>query len=246
MDLELTGKVALVCAASQGLGRAAATALAREGARVAICARGAEALERTAGEIAAATGGRVLAVPADLTRGEDITRLVERTVAELGALDVLVTNAGGPKSGTFDTITDADWRAAIDLTLLSAVRLCQAAVPHLRRRGGGRIIHITSVTVKEPVGGLLLSNALRAAVTGFAKTMATELAPEGILVNCIAPGYTRTDRVVALNAAAAQREGIAPAEVERRLIRASRSAGWPIRRKSAMSSRSSRRGERAT
>ena len=129
-----------------------------------------------------------------------------------------MTNAGGPTSGTFDTLTEADWRAAIELTLMSVVRLCVAVVPHMRRRGGGRIIHVTSITVKEPVAGLLLSNALRGAVTGFSKTLATELAPDGILVNCVAPGYTRTDRVVELNEATARREGVDAAQVEQRLI----------------------------
>jgi len=217
MDTGLKGKVAIVCAASQGLGRATAVALGREGARVAICARGEAALGAAADEIRAA-GGEVLAVTADLTRGEDIERLVARTVEAFGGVDVLVTNAGGPTSGTFDTLTEADWRAAIELTLMSVVRLCVAVVPHMRRRGGGRIIHVTSITVKEPVAGLLLSNALRGAVTGFSKTLATELAPDGILVNCVAPGYTRTDRVVELNEATARREGVDAAQVEQRLI----------------------------
>ncbi len=217
MDTGLKGKVALVCAASQGLGRASAMAMAREGARVAICARGEAALEEAAAAIRSG-GGDTLAVAADLTRGEDIVRVVDRTVAAFGGLDILVTNAGGPTSGTFDTLTEADWRAAIDLTLMSVVRLCMAVVPHMRRRGGGRIIHVTSITVKEPVAGLMLSNALRAAVTGFSKTLATELAPDGILVNCVAPGYTRTDRVIEVNAATARREGVEPAEVERRLV----------------------------
>ncbi len=217
MDTGLKGKVAIVCAASQGLGRATAVALGGEGAGVAICARGEAALGAAADEIRAA-GGEVLAVTADLTRGEDIERLVARTVEALGGVDVLVTNAGGPTSGTFDTLTEADWRAAIELTLMSVVRLCVAVVPHMRRRGGGRIIHVTSITVKEPVAGLLLSNALRGAVTGFSKTLATELAPDGILVNCVAPGYTRTDRVVELNEATARREGVDAAQVEQRLI----------------------------
>lgn len=217
MDTGLNGKVALVCAASQGLGRATALALAREGACVAICARGEAALRSTADEIRAA-GGEVLAVTADLTRGEDIERLVARTVEAFGGIDVLVTNAGGPTSGTFDTLTEADWRAAIELTLMSVVRLCMAVVPHMRRRGGGRIVHVTSITVKEPVAGLMLSNALRGAVTGFSKTLATELAPDGILVNCVAPGYTRTDRVVELNEATARREGLDAAQVEQRIV----------------------------
>jgi 3-oxoacyl-[acyl-carrier protein] reductase len=217
MDLSLSGKVALVCAASRGLGKAAAHALAAEGARVALVARGQEALDRACSEIRSATGASVLPLRADLSVAEDIDRAVRDTAATFGGLDILVTNAGGPRSALFGALTEDDWRRAIDLTLMSVVRLCMRAVPFMRRRGGGRIINITSVSAKQPVDGLMLSNALRPAVVGFSKTLATELAAEGILVNCVSPGYTRTERVTEVVHAAAQREQLDPAVVERRL-----------------------------
>jgi 3-oxoacyl-[acyl-carrier protein] reductase len=211
--------VALVCAASKGLGRATARALARDGFRVAICSRGGKALANAAATIESA-GGEVVAIEADLRRAADIARLVETTVKTYGGLDVLVTNTGGPPSGPFVSISEAAWSDAIDSLLLSVVRLCRAAIPHMQARGGGRIINVTSISVKQPIEGLVLSNALRAAVTALAKTLSVELAPHGILVNCVAPGYTRTDRVVELSAQAALREGKTPSEIERRLVAA--------------------------
>lgn len=221
----LEGKIALVAAASKGLGRASAAALARDGARVAITARGSVELQATAESIRHDYGSDVLPIVSDVTRGDDISRAVDATVERFGGLDIVVTNAGGPRSATFDALTEDDWRAAFDLTLLSVVRLAMAAVPHLRRRGGGRIINITSVATKQPVPGLMLSNALRAAVVGFSKTLSNELAADRILVNCVAPGYTRTERVTGLAEAAARREGIDPEEVERRFV-----AQVPLRR----------------
>ena len=209
--------VALVCAASKGLGRASAEALARDGARVAICARGGPALREAAAAIEAA-GGDVLPIEADLRQAADITRVLETTVARFGGLDILVTNTGGPPSGPFMTLDERAWTEAIDSMLLSVVRLCRGAIPHLQARGGGRIINITSISVKQPIEGLVLSNSLRAAVTGLAKTLAVELAPHNILVNCVAPGYTRTDRVVELANAAAAREGITPGQAEQRIV----------------------------
>ncbi len=210
-------RVALVCAASRGLGRASAEALARDGLRVAICSRGGAALHATAAAIAAA-GGTVIAIEADLRKAADVTRAVEKTVESFGGLDVLVTNTGGPPSGPFVSIDEAAWTDAIDSLLLSVVRLCRAAIPHMQARGGGRIINVTSISVKQPIEGLVLSNALRAAVTALAKTLSVELAPHGILVNCVAPGYTRTDRVVDLAAQSAAREGKTPDEIERRIV----------------------------
>ena len=218
METGLKGKVALVCAASRGLGRAAAMALAAEGARISICARHMPTLETTAADIQAATGAEVLAVAADLTRRSDVVCLVDQTARHFGGLDILVTNAGGPKAGLFGALTESDWREAIDLLLMSTILLCQEAVPHMRRRGGGRIINITSISAKQPVAGLILSNALRPAVVGLSKTLANELARDGILVNCVAPGYTRTDRAVELAEAAARREGIPVEAVERRTV----------------------------
>ena len=210
-------KVALVCAASKGLGRASAEALARDGVRVAICSRGGPALVAAAAAIQAA-GGEALPIEADLRRAEDVTRAIETTVGTFGGLDILVTNSGGPPSGPFMALDEGAWTDAIDSMLLSVVRLCRGAIPHMQARGGGRIINVTSISVKQPIEGLVLSNSLRAAVTGLAKTLSLELAPDGILVNCVAPGYTRTDRVVELATATAAREGITAEQAERRII----------------------------
>ena len=210
-------RVALVCAASKGLGRASAEALARDGIRVAICSRGGPALQETAAAIRAA-GGEAIAIDADLRRAGDITRAIDATVQAFGGLDILVTNTGGPPSGPFMTLDEGAWLEAIDSLLLSVVRLCRGAIPHMQARGGGRIINITSISVKQPIAGLVLSNSLRAAVTALAKTLSVELAPHNILVNCVAPGYTRTDRVVELSNQAAAREGTTAEEIERRTV----------------------------
>jgi 3-oxoacyl-[acyl-carrier protein] reductase len=225
MDLELRDRCAIVCAASKGLGRATALALAREGARVAICARTAATLQEAAEEIRTTTGATVVPIVADVARAEDVERLVEASAGALGAIDILINNTGGPRSGPFVSFSDADWHEAIDSILLSVVRLSRAVVPHMRQRGGGRIINITSISAKQPVEGLVLSNALRAAVTGLSRTIANELAADNILVNCVAPGYTKTDRVVELAEAAAAREGVTPEAVRKRT-----EAGIPLKR----------------
>ena len=218
MDTGLNGKVALVCAASRGLGKATALALAAEGARVAMCARHMPTLEAAAAEVAAATGAEVFAIAADLARRSDVERLVEQTVQHFGGIDILVTNSGGPKPGMFSALTESDWRDGIDVLLMSVVHLCAAVLPHMKKRGGGRIINVTSISSKQPVAGLILSNVLRPAVVGLSKTLANELARDGILVNCVAPGYTRTDRVVELAEATARREGVPVETVERRTV----------------------------
>jgi 3-oxoacyl-[acyl-carrier protein] reductase len=195
MELGLAGKVALVGGASRGIGKAVALALAREGCRVAICARGREALEAAAAEIASATGSEVVPVVCDMSRYEDIRRFVAETVSRFGGLDIVVNNAGGPPLGTFDAHSDEVWQAALDQNFLSVARTVREALPHLRRRGGGRIINITSVTVKQPLEGLILSNAARLGVVGLAKTLSRELGPDQILVNNVCPGLTLTDRM---------------------------------------------------
>ncbi len=203
----LQDKVALVAASSKGLGRAIAYGLAKEGARVAICARGEEALAQTAAEIERATGSPVLAMVADLTKKQNIENLVARVVEEFGRLDILVTNAGGPPPGLFVDLIDEDWEEAFYLTLMSAVRLCREVIPHMRRQGGGRIITMTSISVKQPVENLMLSNSLRLAVIGLTKTLTSELAQDNILVNSVCPGWTRTERVEQLLQDRAQRQG---------------------------------------
>ena len=195
MDLGLRDKVAIVLASSKGLGRACAMALAAEGARVTIGARGAPALEKTAQEIQQATRSRVLAIPTDVTKAEDVEAIVTATVREFGRIDILVNNAGGPPAGKFESFGDAQWQAAFELNLLSTVRMVRLVLPHMRKAGSGRIITIVSTSVKQPIDGLLLSNAIRSGVVGLAKTLSVELAPDSITVNNVCPGRILTDRL---------------------------------------------------
>ena len=211
MDLGLNGKIALVAAASKGLGRAVAEELAAEGVSLVLCARGNDELQATCAAIAAAHGVPVLGIAADVAVAADVARVVQAAQARFGRIDVLVTNAGGPPAGTFDTLSSEMWQAATQLLLTSVVELTRAVLPGMKERGWGRILNITSISVKQPVANLMLSNSLRAAVTGMARTLATEVAPFGVTVNNILPGYTRTERVVNLAEAAAAREGISAA-----------------------------------
>lgn len=207
MDLGLTGRPALVAAASRGLGKASALALASEGARVAICARGPEELERTRAEIADATGTDVIAIPADMSREEDVRRFVREGALALGGCQILVTNAGGPRPGTFDDLAEEDFRAAFDLNFFSALWMVREALPLLRDAGYGRIVAIASSSVKQPIPGLMLSNAVRAGLAGWAKTLAEEVAGDGITVNAVLPDSILTDRVIALARSAAESSG---------------------------------------
>ena len=213
MNLGLEGKVALVCGASRGLGRAIAAELAAEVAALAICSRDAGRL----GQAAAELGPDVLAVAADLSVAGEPTRVVEATLERFGRLDVVVANTGGPPAGSHDTLTLEDWDAATALLLRSTVELTAAALPGMKERGWGRVLVVTSVAVKQPVDNLILSNSLRAAVTGYAKTLSREVAMQGITVNTILPGYTATERVTDLNRANAEREGVEPEEIQARL-----------------------------
>lgn len=217
MDLGLKGKVAIVAGASQGIGRAAAFGFAREGAKVAICARGEAQLNETAENIRRGTGGDVLAVVADMTKPADIQTLVAKTVEKFGRLDIVVTNAGGPPPGDFMKFTDDDWESAFRLNFLSAVRLTREAVPHMRKVGGGRVINISSYAVKEPIAGLVLSNGIRAGAIGLAKSLARELAKENILVNNVCPGRIDTDRAKKLNQARAERTNKSVEEVNKEM-----------------------------
>jgi 3-oxoacyl-[acyl-carrier protein] reductase len=212
MDLGLKDKVALVAAGSRGLGRAVAEELAAEGASLVLCARDARTLSETAAAIAEHNNARVLAVPADVTSTADIERVVESGNERFGRIDILVTNAGGPPAGRFEQLTQEQWEAAIRLTLFSAVQLTRLVLPGMKARRWGRILNITSIAVKQPVENLLLSNSVRAGLTGFARTLANEVAAEGITVNNILPGYTRTERLEELAEMMAEKQGISASE----------------------------------
>jgi 3-oxoacyl-[acyl-carrier protein] reductase len=215
MDLGITGKTALVCAASKGLGRATAHLLASEGARVVVCARSETTLQEAAKTIRKDTGSEVLAVQADVSVAEDIRRVVQEANGAYGGVDILVNNAGGPPPGYFDDITDADWQLAHELTLMSTVRFTREVLPYMRNRKFGRIINITSVSVKQPLDHLLLSNSLRLGVVGWAKTLSNQVAADGITINNVCPGWTRTDRVTALLEARSAGDGISLEEAEK-------------------------------
>jgi len=206
MDLGLQGKVALVTAASKGLGRAVAREFAREGAHVVMCARS-EALEQAAQSIRQETGATILAVRADVTRPEDVEALVEATLRQFGRIDILFANSGGPKPGNFLSLSPQDWAEAVEIVLMSTVRLCYAVVPHMLRQGGGSIVANQSYSVKQPIDNLLLSNSIRMAVIGLMKSLANELGPKGIRVNTINPAWTLTERVEQLMADRAARNG---------------------------------------
>lgn len=205
MDLGLKGKVALVAGASQGMGKATALLFAREGANVSICARGKDALNAAAEMIRKETGTEVLSMVADMSKAEDIQSFVGKTAEHFGRLDIVVTNAGGPPPGEFMKFTDEDWDSAFRMSFMSAMRLTRAGVPHMRKVGGGRIINITSYAVKEPIAGLVLSNAIRSGVIGLAKTLSRELARDNILINNVCPGRIDTERAQKLNKARAER-----------------------------------------
>jgi 3-oxoacyl-[acyl-carrier protein] reductase len=207
MDFGLTGKIALVGGSSRGLGFAAAQELAAEGCAVVICGRDGESLQRARAAIADATGAQVLAVVANLSDEDGVRVVTEAAVDAFGHVDVLVTNTGGPPAGPFESHSPETWRTAVAQNLESVVNLCRAALPSMKQRQWGRIINITSIAVKQPVDGLILSNSVRAAVTGFARTLANEVAPHGITVNNVLPGYTRTERLVHLAEHNAQARG---------------------------------------
>ena len=198
MDLGLSQRVALVTGASSGLGLAIARALAAEGCAVAMVARRTEVLEREARDIVNQSKGRALPMPGDVTRPDDEARVAAQAASLLGPIDILVANAGGPPSTTLATTTDEQYRSALELNLLASIRLTRAVVPGMRERKWGRVIYVSSMAAKQPLGGLLLSNTARAGLLGFAKTIASECAPDNVLVNSVLPGHFDTDRAMEL------------------------------------------------
>lgn len=213
MDLGLAGKVAVVGGSSRGLGRAVAEELAAEGAAVVLCARTADAVHTAAQTIAASAGVPALGIACDLSREGEPERVIESAVAEFGKVDILVTNTGGPPAGPFEAHSPETWRNASAQLLESVVNMTRSALPGMRSGGWGRIINVTSIAVKQPVDDLILSNSLRAAVTGFARSLANEVAADGITVNNVMPGYTRTDRLRALAGRVAAARSIEDADV---------------------------------
>jgi 3-oxoacyl-[acyl-carrier protein] reductase len=214
MDLGLKDRVAIVAASSQGLGKAVALGLAREGAKLALCARTESALEQTADEIRRETGAEILTRAFDVTVHEDVRHFVADTAAHFGRLDICVANAGGPPSKPFADTTVEEWLAASDLNLMSTVCFAKAALPIMQERRWGRFITITSVSVKQPIEGLVLSNSIRAGVSGLVKTLSNEYGPYNVLVNNVCPGYTATARLIGLGATLAERRGVTPQEIE--------------------------------
>ena len=208
MDLKFDGKIAMVAAASRGLGLGVARELAREGATVSIASRDAKSIAKAAEELRAETGARVLSSEMDAGDAASIKDWTARTIAELGGVDMLVANAGGPPAGLFENFDDAAWQSAFEINLLGTVRMIRSALPSMRARGGGSILTITSCSVKEPTDRLILSNVMRSGVTSLVKSLSVQLAPYGIRVNNIMPGSIDTDRVRSLNAMRAEQTGI--------------------------------------
>ena len=209
---DLTDRVALVTGSSSGLGLAAATALAQRGARLAISSRGGKKLAAAERELAA-LGTEVVAVPTDIRRPEELEDLVSKVEELLGPVDILVANGGGPRAKPAVELDEVDWQEAIPLALLFVPRLCQLVLPGMRRRGWGRIVAINSVSSRQPIPGLALSNSLRPAVLGYLKTLSQEVATDGVTVNSVLPGYTRTERLEELAMSMAERTGQNAADI---------------------------------
>jgi len=207
MDLGIKHKVAIVGASSKGLGKAVALGLAREGVKLTLCARGKDDLDQACREIVSETGADVLAIECDVSKTADIKKVVDETVKKYKRIDILVNNAGGPPTGTFLDFSLDDWQKAIDLNLFSTITFSREALPFMKEQRWGRIINITSVAVKQPIDGLILSNTARAGVIGLAKTLSNEFGPYNITVNNVCPGRILTDRITHLAGEKAKREG---------------------------------------
>ena len=208
MDLGIEGKTALVVAASKGMGKASALGLAAVGARVVMCARGEAALKDAAAEVKQKTGAEVLALPADASRAQDISRVVAEANRAFGGVDILVANVGGPPPGPFEAMSDEQWKAAFEQVHLSTVRFIRETLPHMKRSRWGRILAIQSSSVKQPVDGLVLSNGIRPGIAGLFKTLAGDLAKDNITVNLVLPGRIMTDRFLEHQTDRAKRSGI--------------------------------------
>lgn len=217
MDFNIKGRVAIVGGSSKGLGKACAVALAREGVHVVLCARSEEALEQAKTEIEA-LGVEALALLVDMASADDNRRIIDETIRKFGRIDILINNSGGTKPGTFRDISMTDLDDAYNAVLKYTIRMIQGCLPFMEKNGWGRIVNITSITVKEPAPNMVLSNIFRSAVVSFAKTISKELIGKGVTVNNVAPGYFKTDRVTQLMQARSQAEGISVEEYEQKAI----------------------------
>ncbi len=213
MNLGLKGRGVIVAASSQGMGLATAEAFAREGAQVAMCARTEKTLQEAASRIRTQTAAEVYAEALDVTDAAAVQRFTEQVAKRFGRIDVCVTNAGGPPAKNFLSLTADEWRKAVDLNLMSVVHLCKAVIPHMQRHRWGRIVTITSISVKQPIADLVLSNSVRAAVVGLVKSLSNEFGKDGILVNNVAPGYTATERLQELAQVRALAAGSSPQHI---------------------------------
>ena len=213
MDLGLRNKVAIVCASSRGLGKAVALGLAEEGVNLTICARGDEELQRTDEEIRSKSNVQVLAIQGDVAKPADIRKIVTETLNKFLTIHILVNNAGGPPLGNFMDFTPDDWQKALELNLLSTINFIREVIPVMRKQNWGRVINITSVAVKQPIEGLILSNTARAGIVGLTKTLSNEFARENILFNNVCPGRILTDRILELARARADKTGMSIEDV---------------------------------
>ncbi len=226
MDLGLKNRVAMVAAASKGIGKAIAASLVKEDCRVSICARTADLLERAREELQAlAPDARVLAVPCDVSRAGDLEQWHRETVRQLGEVEILVTNTGGPPAARFEELSEEQWYAGIESTLMNVIRLSRLVIPAMKARKWGRIVHITSLVAKQPLSILAISNTLRAGLSALTKTMSNDLAPYNICVNAVLPGHIFTDRQIHLNQVKAKELGITPEEYARQV-----QSGIPMKR----------------
>jgi 3-oxoacyl-[acyl-carrier protein] reductase len=214
MDFQIKNKTAIVCASSQGLGKAAAIELASEGVNLVISSRNKENLLNVKKEIETSTNSKVVSIVADLNEPDDIDNLYDKANSELGPIDILINNAGGPPPSNFESLNDEDWLKAFNLTMMSSIRLSKLVLPDMKERNWGRIINISSVSVKTPVPGLFLSNSLRLGVLGWSKALSDEVAPKGITVNSVCPGSTRTARITNIFKSQSEATGKSLEEIE--------------------------------
>jgi 3-oxoacyl-[acyl-carrier protein] reductase len=216
LNLDLKGKVAIVIASSQGLGKAIARQLVVEGVDVMITSRNESKLLQVQQELSLLDGGKISYIKTDITQPDDIRKLIEKTIELYGKLDILINNAGGPPAGSFDTITDEQWQQSFELNLLSYIRIIRESLTYLRK-SGARVVNIASSSIKEPIPGLILSNTFRLGIVGLTKTLAQELAVDNILINTVAPGRIATDRVAHLDEVTAEKQGVQRQEIEERM-----------------------------